>query len=178
MLRLFSGTNNIRLSSQVAKLLKIPLSQSEVVHFEDSEVRIRLIDDVKNQTCVIIQPTSNPADSSFMELCFFADAMRRAEAKKIIAVIPYLGYARQNIQHRPGEAVSINVIIRFLETVGIDEVVAFDLHDEATQGIFSIPFTHLSGLGALAQAVKEYLGKKMIVVPKMSSEGIIPSLIR
>lgn len=157
MLKLFSGSAHPALTTEVAKLLKISISQSEVVRFANSEVRVRIIDRVKNETCVIIQPTSNPTDSNLMELFLFCDALRRLEAKKVIGIIPYFGYARQDVQHRMGECVSANVVIRFLESIGFDKVYTIDLHDEATEGVFSIPFRNISTLKVLAEKVKEYL---------------------
>ena len=114
MIKLFSGSANPVLSDQVSKLLKISLSSSEVVRFDNSEVRVSIKEKVKNSTCIVIQPTSNPTDTNLMELFFFADALRRKGAKEIIAFIPYFGYARQNREHLDGEAVSVNVVIRFL----------------------------------------------------------------
>ncbi|OGK18311.1 hypothetical protein A3G67_03385 [Candidatus Roizmanbacteria bacterium RIFCSPLOWO2_12_FULL_40_12] len=161
-MKLFSGTSNPSLTKKVSDLLKIPLSKTEVKNFDNSEVRVRILDDVTDQACVIIQTTSNPTNSSLMELFFYCDGLKRGEAKKIIGVIPYFGYARQNIQHREGEAVSVNVVIRFLETVGFDEICAFDIHDEGTGGIFSIPFHNLSALPSLATSVKDYLTKRKV----------------
>ncbi len=168
MIKLFSGTANIKLAVQVSKVLNIPLSQSEVVRFEDSEVRVRVLEKVKDKTCAIIQPTSNPSDPRIMELLFFCDALKRSEAKKIIAIIPYFGYSRQNIQHREGEAVSAHVIINLLESVGFDEVFTFDIHDEASQGIFSVPFKNLSAMPILAKEIKDYLKTQKIPLSKVT----------
>jgi len=93
-----------------------------------------------------------------MELFFFCDALRRQEAKKVYAVIPYFGYARQDVQHRPGECVSANVIIRFLESIGFYKVYVVNLHDEATEGVFSIPFKNINAFPILAEEVKKYIG--------------------
>jgi len=93
-----------------------------------------------------------------MELFFFCDALRRQEASKVIGVIPYFGYARQDVQHRPGECVSANVVIRFLESIGFNKIYTINLHDEATEGVFSIPFKNISALPLLADTVKDYLG--------------------
>ena len=139
MIKLFSGTANPRLSQEVAKLLNLTLAKAEVTRFHNSEVRVRIQDEVRNHTSVIIQPTANPTDTNLMELFFFCDALRRQEAKKVIGVIPYFGYARQDVQYRPGECVSANVIIRFIESIGFDKIYTVDLHDEATEGVFSIP---------------------------------------
>lgn len=157
MFKLFSGTSNLLLSQTVAKSLNIKLSSSEVIRFENSEIRVRINKDVKNIPCVLIQSTSNPTDTHLMELFFFSDALRRQEAKKVIAIIPYFGYARQDIQHRPGECVSANVIIRFLEAIGLYKVYVVNLHDEATEGVFSIPFKNIDAFPILAEEIKKYL---------------------
>ncbi len=176
MIKLFSGTAHPKLSDEVSKLLNNPLSKVEILRFQDSEVKITVQEDVKDQTCVIIQPTSNPTDENLMELLLFCDALRRSEAKKIIAIIPMFGYARQNVQHRPGECVSTHVVIKFLEAVGFDEVYTFDLHDEGSQGIFSIPFASLSPFPAFVPAMKEYLGSELTrettVICTPDQEGI------
>lgn len=161
-MKIFSGSANPKLSEEVANLLNISLAKSEIIRFENSEVRVRIEKDVKDEVCYVIQPTSNPTDTHLMELFFFADALKRSDAKKIIAIIPYFGYARQNIQHRDGECVSANVVINFLETIGFHEVITFDLHDEATEGIFTIPFSNLTTFSTLSNSIVEYLGKENI----------------
>lgn len=157
MLKLFSGTANPGLSQEIADKLDLPLSNVEIVRFENSEVRVRVQEDVKNDTCVLIQSVSNPTDTNLMELFLLCDALRREEAKKVIGIIPYFGYARQNIQHRDGECVSVNVIIRIMESIGFHKIFALDMHDEATAGVFSIPFKNLSTFPSLAESVKDYL---------------------
>jgi len=162
MLKFFSGTSNETLAQNVAKRLGQELAKVEIVKFENSEIRVRIEEDVKNDTCVIIQSTSNPTNSNLMELFLMADALRREEAKRVIAVIPYFGYARQDLQHRPGECDSANVIIRFLESIGIQKVYTIALHDEATEGVFDIPFKNLSPFPAMAKEIKSYLEAKNV----------------
>lgn len=157
-MKLFSGTANPRLAEEVAKILGIPLAKSEVVRFDNSEVRVRVEEDVRDEKCVVIQSTSNPTDTHLMELFFFCDALRREQARRITVVMPYFCYARQNIQHRPGEAVSAHVVIRLLESLGVNQIVTCDIHDEGSLGIFSVPVTHLSTLPSMAEEVKKYLG--------------------
>ena len=164
MLKLFSGTAHPKLTQEVASLLHIPVSKSEVVRFVNSEVRVRIIDSVKNKICVVIQPTSNPTDSNLLELFLFCDCLRRLEAKKVIGFIPYFGYARQDIQHRTGECVSVNVVIRFLEEIGFFKIYTIDLHNLATEGVFSIPFRNISAMQLLAQNIKKYLLKNKIII--------------
>lgn len=162
MLKVFSGTGNQPLTEKVVKLLGIPLSSAEIVRFDNSEIRVRIEESVKNDVCVVIQPTANPTNDNCMELFFFCDALRRQEARKVIGVIPYFGYARQDIQHRQGECISANVMIRFLESIGFYKIYTFDLHDEATEGVFSIPFKNLSALPLLADEVKSYLNMDVV----------------
>jgi len=157
-MKLFSGSANPVLSKKVAESMGVPLSKAEIVRFENSEIRIHVEESVKNEDCYVIQPTANPSDTHLMELFFFCDALRRQEAKKVIAVIPYFGYARQDVQHRPGECVSANVIIRFLESIGFYKVYVVNLHDEATEGVFSIPFKNIDAFPLLAAEIKKYIG--------------------
>ncbi len=176
MIKLFSGSAHPRLTEEVAQLLKVPIAKSEVVRFGNSEVRVRVEDNVKGSRCVVIQPTANPTDTNLMELFLFCDALRRQEAQRVIGFIPYFGYARQNIQHRNGECVSVNVVIRILEALGFHKVYTFDLHDEATEGVFSIPFRNLSALPLMADVVKKYLesdvSEKQVAVVSPDQGGI------
>lgn len=166
MFKLFSGTSNVALTSRVSHLLHTPIADSEVVRFENSEIRVHINGDVKNSACVLIQSTSNPTDTHLMELFFFCDALRRQEAKKVIGIIPYFGYARQDVQHRPGECVSVNVIIKFLESIGFYKIYTVNLHDEATEGVFSIPFKNINAFPILAKEIKKYI--KDVTVSKVA----------
>lgn len=158
-MKLFSGTANPALSQKIADQLQVPLGKAEIVRFENSETRVRIEDEVKDENCYVIQPTANPSDTHLMELFFFCDALRRQEAKKVYAIIPYFGYARQDVQHRPGECVSANVVIRFLESIGFYKVYTINLHDEATEGVFSIPFKNIDAFPVLATEIRKYISK-------------------
>lgn len=157
-MKLFSGSANPTLSQKIADTLGVPLAKAEIVRFENSEIRIHIEEEVKNEDCYVIQPTANPSDTHLMELFFFCDALRRQEAKKVYAIIPYFGYARQDVQHRPGECVSANVVIRFLESIGFYKVYVINLHDEATEGVFSIPFKNINAFPILATEIQKYIG--------------------
>lgn len=163
-MKLFSGTAHPALGHQVAQLLNISVSGAEVVRFGNSEVRVRITEEVKNQTCVVVQPTSNPTDTHLMELFLFCDALKREEADRIIAVIPYFGYAKQNIQHVRGDCVSANVVVRFLEAIGFDKVYTFDLHDEGTAGVFRIPFKNITAFPLLADHLRNYFQKNALAI--------------
>lgn len=162
MYKLFAGSAHPQLNQEIARLLRKPLAKAEVVRFGNSEVKVTIQDEVRNTVCYVIQPTTNPTDTNLMELCFYCDALRREEASQVIALIPYFGYAKQNNQHRVGECVSVNVVIRFLEAIGFAKVYTIDLHNEATAGVFSIPFKNLSAVPLLANATKTLLKKKKI----------------
>jgi len=169
MIKLFSGSANPLLSEEVAHLLNLPLSKAKIIRFTNSEIKVRIEEKVKDTICFVIQPTSNPTDTHLMELLFFADALKRNGAKKLIAVVPYFGYARQNREHLPGESVSVNVVIRVLEYVGFNAIFTVTLHDEATEGIFSVTFKNIDGFLPLNKKISLYLKKhypddKVIVV--------------
>ncbi len=172
---LFSGTSHPKLSKEVAQLLKLKLGKTEIIRFDNSEVRVRILENVENKQVAIIQPTSNPTNHSLMQLFFFCDALKREGAKDITAIIPYFGYARQNIQHRKGEAVSAHVVIDILEHLGFTRVVTFDLHDEGLMGVFSVPFVHLTGLTAMAAQIKKdhkNISKETISIVSPDQGGI------
>lgn len=171
-MKLFAGSASIKLASEVAKKLNLDLAKSEVVRFANSEVKVTIQDEVKDQDCIVIQSTENPTDTNLMELLFFCDALKRKEAKKIIAIIPYFGYARQNIQHREGECVSANVVINMLENIGFNEILVLDLHDEGTQGIFTIPFKNLTSFEILSTKINNYLVENNI--PKSNIAIVSP----
>lgn len=173
-MKLFSGNSNRPLAEKIAAKLNQPLGKLEITEFGNSEIRVRVLENVREQTCYVIQSTSNPTNTSLMELFFTVDALKRAAAGRVIAVIPYFGYARQNQQHRAGEAVSAHVVISFLEKSGVDEVVTLDLHEEQLTGVFQIPVAHLSALPLLAENVGKWLSteKKAIIVVSPDQGGI------
>ncbi len=176
MIKIFSGSAHPQLTKELVKYLKIPLAKSSVIRFDNSEVKVTIQEKVRDQTCFIVQPTSNPTDTHLMELFFFADALKRNGAKEIIAIIPYFGYARQNREHLPGESVSVNVVIRLIETIGFNAVYTINLHDEGTEGVFSIKFKNINALDLLGKKVFLYLKKnknpKQIVIVSPDQGGI------
>lgn len=171
-MKLFAGTASLQLTKEIAKLTTHKLAKSLVTRFGNSEIKISIQEKVTNETCYVIQSTSNPTDTHLMELFFFADALKRSEVKKIIAIIPYFGYARQNREHKKGESVSVNVVIRFLEYIGFSEIYTFDLHDEGTEGIFTIPFKNLTAYPILAKTLKKSLDLKNTIVVSPDQGGV------
>lgn len=154
--KIFTGSSHVALSKKVADIINQPLARAKTVRFDNSEIKVIIKERVKDASCLIIQSTNNPTDTHLMELLFFADTLKRNGAKEIIAFIPYFGYARQNREHQPGESVSVNLVIRLIEYVGISSVYTINLHDEATECVFSIKFKNIDALPFLAKKVKEY----------------------
>lgn len=154
-MKLFSGSSNIPLAEKIGNQLGIQLSPLEIFIFPDQERRVRVEADVVGEDCIILQSTATPADTYYMELFFIADALNRAGARSITLVMPYVGYQRQDHIFRSGEAVSMQVITKTLESVGIDKIITFDLHSLKIPEFFHIPVTHLSALPLFAQEIKK-----------------------
>lgn len=153
-MKIFSGTANKDLAQKIADALHIPLSPLEIYVFPDEEKRVRVIDKIIDEDCVVVQSTSTPADQNYMELFFIVDAIKRSGAKSVTAVVPYLGYQRQDHIFRDGEAVSLEVIIETLEAVGVNRLITLDLHSIKIPELFHIPVTHFSALPVFAQEIK------------------------
>lgn len=161
---LFSGSSNMPLAHTVAKRLDIQLGKVDLTRFADGEIRPWIQEDVRDKTVFVLQSLAGNMDGHIMELCLMGDAIRRSAPKTMIAIIPYLGYARQDKQHRVGEPVSARVIAKFLEVSKFQEVISLDLHNEAIVGFFQVPVTHLTALPMLSDAVKKMHLSDMVVV--------------
>ena len=168
---IFHGRANPILAQKLAKLNHYSLGQTEIVTFTNSEIRTRVLSPVKDKEVILLQSLSNPTNNNLVELLFLVDALSRENADRITVVIPYFGYARQNLQHLPGECVSLNVIIKALETLKVDKIITVDIHDEASSGIFSIPFQNLSALPILAKQLK----KDLKITDKNEKDYVIAS---
>lgn len=153
-MKIFSGTCNKPLAEKIAKELKTTLSPLEIHIFPDGEKRVRILDNVVGQHTIVVQPTSTPADQCYMELFFIVDALKRSGAKSVTAVVPYLGYQRQDHIFRDGEGVSLEVVRRTLEAVGVNRLIGFDFHTVRVPELFKIPVSHLSALSLFAQKIK------------------------
>ena len=162
---IFAGNSNPDLASKIASNLNLPLGKAEIIRFADSECRIRIEEDVEGKTVFIIQSLSNPVDEHLMEFLLMGDAVKRGEPKKMVAVLPYHGYARQDRIHRPGECLSALVVAKMIESVGFDKLVTLELHNESILGFFKIPVVHISGLEIFRVRVKELEGEVVVITP-------------
>lgn len=164
-MKIFSGTSNQPLAQKIAEKFGLNLSPLEIYVFPDGEKRVRVLEKIVNEDCVVVQPTSPQPDKSYMELFFIVDALRRSGASKIRAVIPYLGYQRQDHVFREGEAVSLEVIATLLKWGGVDEVISFDLHSIKIPEIFKIKLNHLSALSIFAKEIKKMGNNTVLISP-------------
>ncbi|MHC4323058.1 MAG: ribose-phosphate diphosphokinase [Planctomycetota bacterium] len=144
-LKIFSGTSNPALASDVCKYLGIPLGGAKIERFPDGEKAIRVEDDVRGRDCFVVQSTCDPVDEHLVELLIFLDCLRRASASRVTAVIPYFGYARQDRKDEGRVPITAKLVANMITTAGADRVLAIDLHAHQLQGFFDIPVDHLSG---------------------------------
>lgn len=165
-MKIFSGTSSKPLAEKIAKNLNIKLSDLEIFVFPDGEKRITILDQVLDEDATVVQSTSNPVDENYMQLFFIVDGLKRSGAKSVTAVIPYLGYQRQDHVFRPGEAVSLQVIVKTLESTGVAKIITLDLHSVKIPELFHLPIEHLSAIPLFAKKIKEekWDDKKTVLV--------------
>jgi len=166
-IRIFSGTANRPLAQTVAHLLGFPLSAVSVTPLPDTEIHVQIDEAVRNKEVFVIQPCSAPVNDHLVELVLMIDALRRASAKSITAVVPYFPYARQERMAKGREAISARVSASILETVGADRVIYVDIHAEAIQGFFTVPVDRLQAFPILSHYFREqsFLENAVVVSP-------------
>ena len=152
-MKIFSGRSNQPLAAEIAAHLGIKLGEVESYNFSDGEIRIAFKENIRNEDVFIVQSTNPPSDN-ILEFLFMLDAARRASANKVIAVIPYFGYARQDRKDEPRVPISSRVILDFMSVLGIDRIMAMDLHSPQIQGFVNTPFDHLYSSMALFNRLK------------------------
>jgi len=142
-LQLFTGNANPELSQEIAQALDVELGRAMIRQFADGEIYLQIQENVRGADVFIIQPTCTPVDRNLMELLLMMDALKRASAERITAVLPYYGYARQDRKDKPRVPISARLVASLLETAGADRVLTLDLHAAQIQGFFDIPVDHL-----------------------------------
>ncbi len=155
-LKLFSGNANRALAEEIGQYLHLPLSDAEVGRFSDGEVFVQIDDNVRGADVFIVQPTCPPVNDNLMELLVMIDALKRASARRITAVLPYYGYARQDRKAQGRVPITAKLVADLLTAAGVDRLLALDLHASQIQGFFNIPVDHLFA----APVIVDYLGKK------------------
>jgi ribose-phosphate pyrophosphokinase len=172
-LKLFSGSGNAELTRAVCKYLEIPLGGAEIERFADGEKVIRIEDDVRGRDCFVLQSTCRPVDEHLVELLIYLDCLRRASAKRITAVVPYFGYARQDRKDEGRVPITAKLVANIITAAGADRVLAIDLHAAQVQGFFDIPVDHLSGELVLSRYFRDKkIGNLTIVSPDVGNMKI------
>ncbi len=150
-LQVFAGNANPALAHEIVQALGTSLGKSMVRHFSDGEIYLQIQENVRGADVFIIQPTCNPVDRHLMELLLMIDALKRASAERITAVLPYYGYARQDRKDKPRVPISAKLVASLLETAGANRVLTLDLHAAQIQGFFDIPVDHLFAMPVLIE---------------------------
>ena len=162
---LFTGNANRSLARAVARHLQVPLGKATVGRFSDGEITVEITENVRGRDAIVIQPTCAPANDNFMELLVLVDALRRASALTIMAVIPYLGYARQDRRPRSARVpITAKVIANMITSVGADRVLTVDLHAEQIQGFFDIPMDNIYASPVLLGEIYKHSYPDLMVV--------------
>jgi ribose-phosphate pyrophosphokinase len=141
--KIFSGTANEQLADEVCAFLNMPRGQAQVIRFRDGECYVQIQENVRGADVFVMQPTCRPVDEHLMELLLMIDALKRASARRITAVIPYFGYARQDRKDKPRSPISSKLVADLLTTAGANRALIVDLHTPQLQGFFNIPVDHL-----------------------------------
>lgn len=143
-MKIISGNSNTNLAQSISEHLKIPLCQMNLKHFKDTELFVEILENVRGQDVFVIQPIAQPANDTLMALLIIIDALRRGSAKRVTAVIPYYGYARQDRKTGPRTPISAKLVANLLTASGAHRVLTMDLHTAQVQGFFDIPVDNLS----------------------------------
>jgi ribose-phosphate pyrophosphokinase len=164
-MKLMAGNSNLPLARSIAAYLEIPLTDASVRRFADEEIFIEIHENVRGEDLFILQSTSYPANDNLMELLIAIDACRRSSAKRITAVLPYFGYARQDRKPGPRTPISAKLVANLITEAGADRVLSVDLHAGQIQGFFDIPTDNLYAAPTMALDIQErYPGKDLMVV--------------
>ena len=165
-MKLFSGNSNLALSRDIADYLGMSLGQAEVGTFSDGECSVEITENVRGMDCFVLQSLCAPANVHIMELLIMLDALKRSSARRVTAVVPYYGYARQDRKVKPRVPITAKLVADLLTTAGADRVLCLDLHAGQIQGFFNIPVDNLYATGVLLKAMKKRVpGSVTIVSP-------------
>jgi ribose-phosphate pyrophosphokinase len=157
-MKLLAGNSNRALSDAIAQYLKLPLTKAAVRRFADMEIFVEIQENVRGEDMFVIQSTSFPANDNLMELLVIIDALKRASAKRITAVLPYFGYARQDRKVGPRTPISAKLVANLVSHAGADRVLTVDLHAGQIQGFFDIPTDNLYAMPVMVKDIKDALG--------------------
>ncbi len=164
-LRIFTGNSNIDLVEKISEKLNIPIGKSEVKNFSDGEINVEIDESVRGMDVFVIQSICAPVNNNLMELLILIDALKRASARRITAVLPYYGYARQDRKVSPRAPISAKLVADLITTAGASRILTVDLHAGQIQGFFNIPVDHLFAAPVLLDYLKQLKNDIVIVSP-------------
>ncbi len=172
-MKIMSGNSNLPLARAVSAYLELPLTDASVRRFADEEVFVEIHENVRGEDVFVIQPTSFPANDNLMELLICVDALKRASAKRITAVVPYFGYARQDRKPGPRTPISAKLVANLITQAGADRVLAVDLHAGQIQGFFDIPTDNLYAAPVMAADIQARYGGHELMVVSPDVGGVV-----
>ncbi|QEE11760.1 ribose-phosphate pyrophosphokinase [Bartonella krasnovii] len=172
-MKLFCGNSNPRLAEDVTNYLSIPLGKATVKRFADQEIFVELHENVRGQDVFVLQSTSYPANDHLMELLIMIDALRRSSARRITAVIPYFGYARQDRKPGPRTPISAKLVANLITEAGAHRVLTLDLHAGQIQGFFDIPTDNLYAVPVISRDVKMHYSLENVIVVSPDVGGVV-----
>ena len=163
-LAILSGNANPALAQAICRELGVPLADSLVSRFSEGEIRLKINENVRGKDAFVVQPTCPPTNDNLMELLMMVDALKRASARRITAVIPYYGYARQDRKDQPRVPITAKLVANLITTAGTDRVLTMDLHAGQIQGFFDIPLDHLYAITVFEQHIRRKRLKSLVIV--------------
>ncbi len=172
-IRIISCNSNPVLAKKISERLGVDLTDAEIKHFKDREISVDIQQNVRGKDVFVIQSTSTPANDHIMELLITIDALRRASAKRITAVIPYFGYARQDRKSSPRAPISAKLVANLIVSAGADRILTMDLHASQIQGFFDIPVDNLYASPVFAKYIKENFKSDNLVVISPDVGGMV-----
>jgi ribose-phosphate pyrophosphokinase len=170
--KVFSGTANPRLTEEICEALGCPLGAAMIKRFADGETHLQIQENVRGADVFLVQPTCSPVDHHLMELLLLLDALKRASAERITAVLPYYGYARQDRKDRPRMPISAKLVASLLETAGASRVLALDLHAAQIQGFFDIPVDHLFSAPVMLEYFETRFERGELIIVSPDAGGV------
>ena len=171
-LTIFSGTANTALAEEICKYVEVPLGRAKVSTFSDGECYVEIGENVRGLNCFVVQPTSSPVNHNLMELLVMIDALKRASAGSIIAILPYFGYARQDRKVKPRTPISAKLVADLISAAGTTRVLSMDLHAGQIQGFFDVPFDHLYALPVMMDYMRERFSNEEVVIVSPDAGGV------
>lgn len=172
-MKLVAGNSNPKLAEQVSDYLEKPLTKTSVRRFADQEIFVEILENVRGEDVFVLQSTSYPANDNLMELLIITDALRRSSAKRITAVLPYFGYARQDRRSQGRTPISAKLVANLITNAGVDRVLTLDLHAGQIQGFFDIPTDNLFAAPVFVRDIKERYATDNVVIVSPDVGGVV-----